>query len=181
MEKAPQGGSMMVRLALTLFAYLLLAALAGAGGTPKAKPDRPPQERKTWTNEEVEALRTKGLISLVGQEPGAPAAEEAPRAETATERAPRPERAKDPEWYAEQVAKLREDMAPIDAEIHRIRRELASRQTPEGGVNLNVENPGITPESSLWVLEGRKRELQVQFDALEDQARRNSIGPGALR
>jgi len=171
----------MIRLALGVLVSLLLAVSATAGGAPKVKSDRPSQERKIWTSEGVEALRTKGIISLVGLQSAAAAAEETAATEKPSVPLARPVQEKDPEWYAEQVAKIREEIAPLDLEIRYIRSALASRRTVEGGINLDRENPGITPESSIWVLENRKRELAARLDALEDQAHRNGILPGALR
>lgn len=171
----------MTRLALASLAFLALAASAAAGSAPRARPDRPPQERRIWTSEEVEALRAKGLISLVGPQ-GTPAtAEEIAPAENPSAPRARLEQEKDPEWYADQAAKLREEMIPLDQEIRYIRAALASHQTREGGIDLTRENPGITPRGGIWVLENRKRDLLTRLDALEELARRNGINPGVLR
>jgi len=171
----------MTRRALASLAFVALAASAAAGGAPRARPERPPQERRTWTSEEVEALRTKGMLSLVGPQSTPATAEEIAPAENPSAPRARLEQEKDPEWYADQAAKLREDMIPLDQEIRYTRSALASHQTREGGIDLNRGNPGITPQSGIWVLENRKRDLLTRLDALEELARRNGINPGVLR
>ena len=171
----------MTRLVLASLAFLALAASAAAGGAPRARPDRPPQERRIWTSEEVEALRAKGLISPVGP-PSTPAtAEEIAAVEKPSAPPARPEQEKDLEWYADQAAKLREEMSPLDQEIRYVRLALANHQTREGGINLTRENPGITPQSGIWVLENRKRDLLARLEALKELARRNGITPSVLR
>ena len=171
----------MIRLALALLASLVLASTGTAATASRAKSATPPQERKIWTSEDVEALRTKGMISLVGSDSTDGTAEEIVATEKLSAALARQTREKDAEWYAEQVAKIREEIAPLDQEIRYIRSALASHQTREGGINLDREKPGITPESSIWVLENRRRDLAARLDALEDQARRNGVLPGALR
>jgi hypothetical protein len=50
-----------------------------------------------------------------------------------------------------------------------------------GGINLDEDDIGITPEAGIEVLQQRVSETQAQLDALEDLARRNRIPPGTLR
>jgi hypothetical protein len=171
----------MRRLALPLLVALgwIAPAVSFAGGLP-AQPPKPAIATRVWTSEEVEALRGRGLISLIGQQPAevSASAQTPPEAETRT---PRPERAKDPEWYAEQAAAARLAMEVARAEARRVRRELGNARYWEGGLNLAGDNTGITPVSELEILETRSREEEERIDALADQARRNGIPPGALR
>jgi len=171
----------MRRLALPLLVALgwIAPAVSFAGGPP-ARPPKPAISTRVWTSEEVEALRGRGLISLIGQEPAevSASAQTPPEAET---RAPRPERAKDPEWYAEQAAAARLAIEVARAEARRVRRELGNARYWEGGLNLARENTGITPVSELEILDARNRAELETLDALADQARRNGIPPGALR
>ena len=173
----------MSRLALPLLICIgLLSPAASLAGDPPAKP-RPAVAKHTWTSEEVQALREKGLISLVGQQPTAMASAEpaAPNPEQAAPYVPRPVRALDPNWYGEQVEKLRAAIGANDAVSNLIRRELSDARYWEAGVNLNRENIGITPLSGLEVLEGQNRQEQENITALWEKARRNGIPPGALR
>jgi hypothetical protein len=135
-------------------------------------------EKRTvvWTNEDLERLEGPGLVSVVGQIP-----EEA----TAGEGAPAPNgRTNDPEWYAEQAATLRAEIASNEAELQQYRQAIEDTRdlkTMTGGINLDEGDIGITPEAALEILERRVSEAQTELDALEDLARRNDIPPGALR
>ena len=173
----------MSRLALSLLICGgLLSPPASLAGDPPAKP-RPAVFKRTWTSEEVEALREKGLISLVGQQPPAMASAEpaAPNPGQAAPLVPRPVRALDPEWYAEQAEKLRAAIGANDAVSNLIRRELSNARYWEAGINLKRENIGITPQSELEILDAHNREEQEKIAALWEKARRNGIPPGALR
>ncbi len=175
----------MRRFALSLWVSLglFLPASSIAGGAP-ARPPQPSVAKRVWTSEEVEALRDKGLISLIGPESPAeasPTEQTPPTPEMPAARVPRPVRAQDPEWYQEQVAMLRSVIALNNAEIHRMRRELSDARYWEPGINLNRENIGITPQNALEILDARNQAELEKIEALWDQARRNSIPPGALR
>ena len=171
----------MRRLALPLLIALgwITPAVSLAGGPP-AQPPKPAISTRVWTSEEVEALRGRGLISIIGQQPAeiSASAQTPPEAET---RPPRPVRAKDPEWYAEEAAAARLAMEVARAEARRVRRELGNARYWEGGLNLARENAGITPVSELEILDARNRAELERLDELADQARRNGIPPGALR
>ncbi len=148
--------------------------VAEAGDTPA----RPAAAKRIWTSEDVEALRVRGVISLVGAQPAkASSVTQAPE----PTRAPRPIRALDPEWYHEQVSDLRAAMEPITAQINLIRRELRDARYWEAGVSLARENPGITPYAAIQVLSRRNGEVLAKIETLEDQARRYRIPPGATR
>ena len=175
----------MNRLALPLLALLGLAipSASVAGGLP-GHPPHPAITKKVWTSEEVEALRDRGLISLIGQQllaEESAGGQTPPAPEPGAARAPRPVRAKDPEWYREQVAAFRSAIEVAHAEARLVRRELGDARYWEGGINLRRENTGITPESALEILIARSRSELGNIDALGDQARRNDISPGALR
>ena len=173
----------MNRFALPLLVLLGLAVPAASfAGGPPSRPPRPSIAKKVWTSEEVEALRAKGLISLLGQEPVAEVAagEQAPL-DKVTPRVPRPVRAQDPEWYHEQVSTSEAVIAATNTQIHGLQRELHDARYWEAGVNLRKENTGITPESALQIFEARNHSESEKIDALRDQARRNHIPPGAIR
>src|SRR5258707_15172039 len=70
-----------------------------------------------WTNEEIEKLRPLGPIAVVGRSSTAEAATTAalplPYANT-----------QDPEWYAEQAAKLRAQLESNESELHSYRQAI---------------------------------------------------------
>ena len=130
-----------------------------------------------WTNEDLEKLKPLGLISIVGQ----PSTAE----DATTAASPLPYvNLQDPEWYAEQAAKLRAQLESNQAELQHYRQAIEDARnlkTMTGGVNLDDGDIGITPEAGIEILQQRVSETQSELDALEDLARRNEILPGILR
>ena len=173
----------MNRLAMPLLVSLALAVPSVlVAGEPAARPAPRTTAKKVWTSEDVEALRAKGLISLIGQQPSAETPSgELPGAPMGVAPTPRPVRAEDPEWYSEQLAEFRAAMETSDAEIRLVRREVRNARYWEAGINLVRENTGITPDSGLEILDGRNHVVLARIDALGEQARRKHIPPGVLR
>ena len=134
------------------------------------------QNRMVWTNDDLERLHDRGLICVVGQ-----MNEETP--ESASQ--PRPYvKTQDPEWYAEQAARLRDELERREAQLGGYRQaieEAKSLKTMTGGVSLDEGDIGITPEAGIEILQQRVSKTQSELDALEDLARRNDIEPGVLR
>jgi hypothetical protein len=129
-----------------------------------------------WTNDDLERLHSLGLISIVGQ-----IDEETPESPT-----PGFEYVKtqDPEWYAEEAVRLRDELERRQAQLGRYSQAIEdarSLETMTGGVNLNGGDIGITPEAGIEILQQRVSETQRELDALEDLARRNDIPPATLR
>jgi hypothetical protein len=142
----------------------------------KLRAGRMEQTTVVWTNNDLKRLRAKGLISVVGQMPDETAAgTETPFPYVKTQ---------DPEWYAEQAAKLRAQLESSDAELQHYRQvieDARSLKTTTGGINLDEGDIGITPEAGIEILQQQVNEAQTELDALEDLAHRNGIPPGALR
>ena len=167
---------------------LLALALAAALATPaalRAAPHgvgartvvpKPAAQQKVWLSEEVEALRDRGLISIVGEE----LVEEPVVVEETTPR-PRLLKELDPAWYLERLVEPRAELARVEEKLASLRRNLACACTPEGGLNVDRPNVGITPESGLWLLERRARELHSEIAAIEDEALRRGLTPGIFR
>ena len=134
------------------------------------------QNGKVWTNDDLERLHSLGLISIVGQidqEESNPATERSEYVET-----------QDPEWYAEESARLRDELERRRAELDAYRRaieEARSLETATGGIALNGGDVGITPQAGIENLQERVSETETQLDGLEDLARRNYMPPGLLR
>jgi hypothetical protein len=151
-----------------------LAIPLRAANKPRAGTDS--QNTVVWTNDDLEKLHRLGLISIVGrkdEEQPTLASAPAPYVET-----------QDPEWYAQQAAKLRDELEHRRAQLGGYRQALEDarslRQTT-GGINLDAGDIGITPEASIEILLQRVSEAQTELDALDDLARRNDIPPGTLR
>ena len=129
-----------------------------------------------WTNDDLERLHGPGMISIVGRmEEATPtsASASAPYVKT-----------QDPDWYAVEAAKLRDQLERRQAELGEYRQALddvRSLRETSGGINLVEGDVGITPQSGIEILQQRVNETQAKLGALEDLARRNGLAPGALR
>lgn len=130
-----------------------------------------------WTNEDLEKLRPLATVSIVGQanqvDDSTTAAVPLPYLET-----------QDPQWYAEQAAKLREELERRQTQLSKYLQALEdarSLKETTGGINLDEGDVSITPEAGIEILRERVSETQSELDDLEDLARRNDIEPGMLR
>ena len=161
--------SLAISMTLGILAIPLRAANKPRAGTDSQNP-------VVWTNDDLERLRALGLISIVGRtDEERPTSASAPGPYVSTQ---------DPEWYAEQVAKLRDELERRRAQLGGYRQAIEdarSLKTMTGGINLDEGDIGITPEAGIEILRQRVNEAKTELDALEDLARRNDIPPGTLR
>ncbi len=167
-----------------VFSFTAWMLLCGAAALSRAaKPPMPPGNPGTkethfvWTNEDLEKLRSRGLISIVG-----PGQEETPKAQSPP--AQPYERAKDPDWYAAEAAKLRQEIQASEAQLQSFRNALVAAQDnriPSSGFKLDQVNAGLTPNDEIAIRGQHIKELAAHLDDLEDQARHNYIPPGVLR
>src|SRR6266478_5116114 len=155
-------------------ALLSLAIPLRAANKPPVRTDR--QAPVVWTNDDLERLHALGLICIVGR-----MNEETPKSSSL----PQPYvKTQDPEWYAEQAARLRDELERRRAQLGGYRQAIEdarSLKTMTGGINLDDGDIGITPEAGIESLRQRVSEAKTELDALEDLARRNDIPPGTLR
>ena len=177
---------------LPVVASAILASIAAISIVPAAcAQNSAPTEvvaSRVWTNDDMDQLRERGLISTFSPGPSAAAqtqaAQPAQPLEASLPGAPRPVRALDPGWYAEQAVRLQ---AELDSRRSTLQQYvLAIQQAKSGermtsGLALGVDAIGITPEAGIDVLQTRVSEIENQLDDLADLARHNGIPPGALR
>ena len=148
---------------------------------------RASQAKTIWTNEDLERLsKIPGLISVVGQPLDESGQNEAEQGEFERDvNAPGPQsEEEDPAWYAQQAAQLQEQLESQQADLRDYTKALENVRefgTPAGGLNFDIDNIGITPDSTIDILQNRISETQSELDDLEDLARRNNIPPGVLR
>src|SRR5712664_3846218 len=157
-------------LTLSLAISMTLAIPLRAANKPRAGTDS--QNTVVWTNDDLERLHVPGLICIVGR-----MNEETPK--SASMLSPYV-KTQDPEWYAEQAAKLRDELERRRTQLREYRQALEdarSLRETTGGINLDEGDVGITPESGIEILQQRVSETQSKLDALEDLARRNDIPP----
>jgi len=159
--------------AVTL-ALISVAIPLRAANRPHAGTDSP--DKMVWTNDDLEKLHRAGLISIVGR-----IGEEMPRLASAPGRYVKTQ---DPEWYAEQAAKLRDELEGRRAQLREYQQALEDAQSlrqTTGGINLDEGDVGITPEAGIEILQRRVQTRESELDELEDLARHNGIPPGTLR
>ncbi|MBZ5661101.1 MAG: hypothetical protein LAO08_11905 [Acidobacteriia bacterium] len=168
------------------FAFSALLALAFALPSRAAEEPRPAQAnqnqpKKVWTEDDMDQLRSRGLISIVGQEPAEPAAQAAAPSEPAF-----PvynSRLEDPSWYAEKAADLQAELDKRQAALQAQKTALANatKGVTQPGIAMDQPSAGVTPEAGLAILAAQVQEVQNQLDELSDLARQNNIPPGILR
>ena len=161
------------------YAVMTLGLLSVAIASPAVSRPRgriEGQHTVVWTNDNLETLRDLGLISIVGaMSEGMPESASLRQQYVKTQ---------DPEWYAAEAAKLRDQLEHRQAELRGYQQALEdaeSLRNTTGGINLDEGDIGITPEAGIEILRQRAKETQTELDALDDLARRNGIPPGALR
>ena len=166
---------------MTRFLYYAVSLGLVAAVMPLRAANRPhaeagSQNTMIWTNDDLEKLHSLGLISVVGR-----IDEEKPTS------APAPEpyvRTDDPEWYAVQAAKLRDELERRQTQLSEYRQAIddaRSLRKTTGGINLDEGDLAITPEAGIEILERHVSEVQAEINDLEDLARRHDIQPGTLR
>jgi hypothetical protein len=129
-----------------------------------------------WTNDDLERLHALGLISVVGR-----GNEETPRSASLP---PPYVKTQDPRWYAEQAARLRDELERRRAQLGGYRQAIEdarSLKSTTGSINLEERDMGMTTQAGIEILQQHVSETQTELDALEDLARRNDIPPGTLR
>jgi hypothetical protein len=162
---------------------LLIACSSQAAEKPRPAQGNQNQPRKVWTNDDMDQLRARGLISIVGQEAAEPAAQTLAVPAEATFQVYE-SRLDDPTWYADQAADLQ---AELDKREEALRQQQAAiaqavgQRTTEPGVAMDKDSPGMTPAEGLANLLAQVQEVQNQLDELSDLARQHDIPPGVLR
>ncbi len=165
---------MIRHLCISVCLALVSAAIPlRAANRPHAGTDS--ENTLVWTNDDLEILSDLGLICIVGR-----IDEERPKS------APLPQpyvKTQDPEWYAGQAARLRDELERRKAQLGRYRQAIEDARNLKTmtGVNLEEGDIGITPGAGIEILQRRVNEAQAELAALEDLARRNDIPPGTLR
>lgn len=165
---------------MNLYMYICLSLVLVAWDIPLRAANGPhagtERQTKVWTNDDLEGLHGRGLISVVGQ-----VDQETSPAEPAP--AP-PDLTQDPGWYAAQAASLRDELEHRQDQLREYVQALddaLSLRKSTGGIDLVGEDFAITPEAGIEILRQRVSDTQTKLDALEDLARRNDIEPGQLR
>jgi hypothetical protein len=134
-----------------------------------ANPDKPKEKpKKIWTNEEMPSA---GGISVVGNS-AKPSSKKTTNV-SANE--------KQVTALRERLRQLNNEMGDTDKKISELRNFRAENTSPSGGINMNHRYSNTPMEDQIKNLEDKKKQIQAQIEAVEDQARKNGIEPGQLR
>ena len=87
----------------------------------------------------------------------------------------------DAHWYAQQELPLALSLVDIESQLRSVRESRKTAKETGGGVALNAENVGITPEATLEILEARRVKIQRQLDDLEEEARHHGVSSAEIR
>jgi hypothetical protein len=170
---------------MRIYSFPLAAILALAITFPSRAAEKPRpaqnQAKKVWTNDDLDPLRARGLISIVGQVPETTM--QAPAAPSGPVFATYASRLEDPKWYAEKAADLQAELDERADALREAQTDLAraAERITQPGIAMDKKNAGITPEAGIAILEAQVGEVQSQLDELSDLARRNNIPPDVLR
>jgi hypothetical protein len=164
---------------------------AGNGdGAASAEP-RPVQEKKIYTNEDIDALASRYGGSITPQPSAAQgtsarvvSSSEGQRsavggAENGELEAMTHE--KDPRWYVKQSISLDAELGDTDSKLQRLREFRATGSGLPTGLVLSAPCEGITTDNEIEQLDLRRQEIERQMGELDDTARRNGFPPGFIR
>jgi hypothetical protein len=161
---------------------LLFACSSQAAEKPRPAQGNQNQPKKVWTNEDMDQLRARGLISIVGQEVTV-AATQPPAAPAETTLPVYASRLDDPAWYADTAADLQAELDKRQAALLQQKTAIAQAvdRITQPGLALDKGSPGMTPAEGLANLQAQVQEVRNQLDELSDLARQHDIPPGVLR
>jgi hypothetical protein len=135
--------------------------------------------KKVWTNDEISNVGGNEAISVVGKTGGG---DSNPPSDNFQKTAPGSvARDKQAATYRDRLHQLNNELEATDKKISQLRNFKADNTSASGGINMN-HGYSMTPvEDQVKQLEEKKKQIQAQIDAVEDQARKNGFEPGQLR
>jgi hypothetical protein len=137
------------------------------------------KSKKVWTNEEISGVGGDGAISVVGKAGGA--GSNAPSDNFQKITTGSSARDQQAAVYRDRIHKLNIQLETINRKIAELRNFKAENSSPSGGINMHQRYDMTPVEEQVKELEEKKKHLQGQIEAVEDQARKNGFEPGQLR
>ena len=154
-----------------------LQSSGSSAETPTEKAKTKP--KKVWTNDEVSSVGGDGAISVVGKAGGGDSnASSNNLQKTAIGSGARDKQAA---VYRDRLRQLHNQLETINKKISQLRNFKADNTSPSGGINMNRGYYMTPVEDQVKQLEEKKKQVQAQIDALEDEARKKGFEPGQLR
>jgi len=162
--------------ALCLIAIFALSANAQDNSAPppaSAPSSSQPAEKKVWTNDDVGDLRADAPISTVGGSAGK--SSKPARASTGAQGP------KNAQWYHDQIAKLEDQLPPLDAKIAQLQAGISGKFTGDGKESTRPSYGKFGDwTAELQDLQKKRDDIAAHASALRDQARRAGIPANAL-
>jgi hypothetical protein len=150
------------------------AAETAPKNSPANPPASPTQQKKVWTNEEMNSLNPHAGVSTVGDSQ-APSAVAGPKPKTAG-------KTHEAKWYHDEISRLQAKIPPLDTQIAELQAALAGKPTGDGVKSTRPSGVRFDNwTSELSDLEKKRDDLLSQISALQDQARHDGVAPSALR
>jgi hypothetical protein len=157
-------------------------APAAKNTTPdKNQPKDKKKPKKVWTSDEMSSIG--GTISVVGESAPSNSAKDSMESQTATGSSKSVDSARERQIanYRNQVVQLRSQLEAIERKITELRKFKGENSSSSGGIDIR-HGYSMTPVGDqIAQLEDKKKQIQAKIDALEDDARKNSVEPGQLR
>jgi hypothetical protein len=91
-----------------------------------------------------------------------------------------PDPHQDPQWYAQQVTSLENDLSAIESKEESLQQFRATSSGLPTGLDLSAPVEAITTDGFISQLESRREEISQQLDDLADLARTNGLPPGTV-
>jgi hypothetical protein len=154
-----------------------LQSSGSSAETPTEKAKTKP--KKVWTNDEVSNVGGDGAISVVGKAGGGDSNASSNKLQkTAIGSGAREKQAAS---YRDRLRQLHNQLETIDKKISQLRNFKADNTSPSGGINMNRGYYMTPVEDQVKQLEEKKKQVQGQIDAVEDEAHKKGFEPGQLR
>jgi hypothetical protein len=155
------------------------ASNTGSSTTSSSDWEQPKvKAKKIWTNDEIATAGGAGGISVVGKEPDGTV--KTPRKNTQNS-GQGPVTDKQIAAWRTRLVQLNNQLGIIDQKITELRNFKGDNGSVDGGIVLSHRYTMTPIEEQIKTQEDKKKSVQAEIDAIEEQARKNGVAPGRLR
>src|ERR1700730_9550707 len=152
------------------------AAVQTSGRSADPTAEKPKtKSKKVWTNEEIAGVGGDGAISVVGKAGGAGSNASSNNFQKITTGSSA--RDQQAAIYRDRLHKLNIQLETINKKIAELRNFKAENSSPSGGINMHQRYDMTPVEEQVKELEEKKKHVQGQIEAVEEQARKNGFEP----
>ena len=153
-----------------------------SSGTAGEPADKSKKKKKVWTNDEISSVGGPGSISVVGKDHDSGSGNSTVESSDRSGRnGTTAMRQKQIATYRDRLRQLNNQLETTDKQISELRNFKANNTGASGGINMSHRYSMTPVEEQVKNLEEKKKQIQAQISALEDQARKEGVEPGQLR